>query len=91
MLFIKYCIQGRRKIINKFLQKFKQYLFLFDEPVKHDFTKDYSKEIFEASGINHDPMNVFYTTSYKGVIRALHFRREKQQANLVRLYLWTCL
>jgi dTDP-4-dehydrorhamnose 3,5-epimerase len=27
---------------------------------------------------------VFYTTSYKGVIRALHFQRVKQQAKLVR-------
>ena len=48
------------------------------------FTKDYSKEVFEANGINHDLMEVFYTTSYKGVIRALHFQREKQQAKLVR-------
>ena len=29
-------------------------------------------------------MEVFYTTSYKGVIRALHFQREKQQPKLVR-------
>ena len=27
---------------------------------------------------------VFYTTSHKGVIRALHFQREKQQPKLVR-------
>lgn len=48
------------------------------------FTKDYSKEVFEANGINHDLIEVFYTTSYKGVIRALHFQREKQQPKLVR-------
>lgn len=48
------------------------------------FTKDYSKEVFEANGIKHDLMEVFYTTSYKGVIRALHFQREKQQPKLVR-------
>lgn len=48
------------------------------------FTKDYSKEVFEANGIKHDLMEVFYTTSYKGVIRALHFQRVMQQAKLVR-------
>ena len=54
------------------------------DDVRGCFTKDYSKEIFEANGINHDLMEVFYTTSYKGVIRALHFQREKQQPKLVR-------
>ena len=48
------------------------------------FTKDYSKEVFEAQGISHDLLEVFYTTSHKGVIRALHFQRVKQQAKLVR-------
>lgn len=48
------------------------------------FTKDYSKEVFEANGIWHDLAEVFYTTSHKGVIRALHFQREKQQPKLVR-------
>ena len=48
------------------------------------FTKDYSKEVFEANGIYHDLKEVFYTTSFKGVIRALHFQREIQQAKLVR-------
>lgn len=48
------------------------------------FTKDYSKEVFEANGIKHNLEEVFYTTSYKGVIRALHFQREKQQPKLVR-------
>ena len=48
------------------------------------FTKDYSKEVFEANGIRHDLAEVFYTTSHKGVIRALHFQREKQQPKLVR-------
>ena len=41
------------------------------DDVRGSFTKDYSKE-------------VFYTTSHKGVIRALHFQREKQQPKLVR-------
>ena len=48
------------------------------------FTKDYSKEAFEANGIKHDLAEVFYTTSHRGVIRALHFQREKQQPKLVR-------
>ena len=48
------------------------------------FTKDYSKEIFEQNGIKHELAEVFYTTFYKGVIRAIHFQREKQQPKLVR-------
>lgn len=48
------------------------------------FTKDYSKEVFEANGIAYDLAEVFYTTSHKGVIRAIHFQREKQQPKLVR-------
>lgn len=48
------------------------------------FTKDYSREVFEANGIRHDLSEVFYTTSFKGVIRALHFQRVRQQAKLVR-------
>ena len=40
--------------------------------------------MFEANGIKHELQEVFYTTSHKGVIRALHFQREKQQPKLVR-------
>lgn len=47
-------------------------------------TKDYSKEIFEKNGIDHNLSEVFYTTSHKGVIRALHFQRIKQQPKLIR-------
>lgn len=54
------------------------------EDIRGCFTKDYSKEVFEENGIAHDLKEVFYTTSHKGVIRALHFQREKQQAKLVR-------
>lgn len=54
------------------------------DDVRGCFTKDYSKEVFEANGIHHDLMEVFYTTSYKGVIRAMHFQRVKQQPKLVR-------
>lgn len=54
------------------------------DDIRGCFTKDYSKEVFEANGIHHDLAEVFYTTSHKGVIRALHFQREKQQPKLVR-------
>ena len=54
------------------------------DDVRGRLTKDYSKEVFEANGITHNLTEVFYTTSYKCVIRALHFQREKQQAKLVR-------
>lgn len=48
------------------------------------FIKDYSKEVFEANGIIHDLKEVFYTNSHKGVVRAIHFQREKPQPKLVR-------
>ena len=54
------------------------------EDVRGCFTKDYSKEVFAQHGIDHDLQEVFYTTSKKGVIRALHFQRVKQQPKLVR-------
>lgn len=54
------------------------------DDIRGCFTKDYSKEIFEANGVLHNLAEVFYTTSHKGVIRALHFQREKQQPKLVR-------
>jgi len=54
------------------------------DDIRGCFTKDYSKEIFEENGIHHELAEVFYTTSHKGVIRALHFQRVKQQPKLVR-------
>ena len=54
------------------------------DDIRGCFTKDYSKEVFEANGIQHDLAEVFYTTSHKSVIRALHFQRVKQQPKLVR-------
>lgn len=54
------------------------------DDIRGCFTKDYSREIFEQNGIHHDLAEVFYTTSHKGVIRALHFQRVKQQPKLVR-------
>lgn len=54
------------------------------DDIRGCFTKDYSKEVFEANGIHHDLAEVFYTTSHRGVIRALHFQRVMQQPKLVR-------
>jgi dTDP-4-dehydrorhamnose 3,5-epimerase len=48
------------------------------------FIKDYSHEEFGKNGISHDLREVFYTSSYKGVIRAIHFQRIKEQSKLVR-------
>lgn len=48
------------------------------------FTKDYSGEVFQANGIDYHLAEVFYTTSHKGVVRALHFQRVRQQPKLVR-------
>lgn len=54
------------------------------EDIRGCFTKDYSREVFEANGVRHELVEVFYTTSHKGVVRALHFQRVKQQPKLVR-------
>lgn len=48
------------------------------------FVKDYSKEYFESQGLEYNLKEVFYTSSYKGVIRAIHFQREYTQPKLVR-------
>ena len=48
------------------------------------FVKDYNIDMFKANGIEHELKEVFYTISKKGVIRAIHFQLEKQQAKLVR-------
>ena len=52
--------------------------------IRGAFIKDYSKEVFEANGLEHNLAEVFYTVSHKGVIRALHFQRVHEQAKLVR-------
>lgn len=54
------------------------------DDIRGCFTKDYSREVFEANGIHHNLAEVFYTTSHKGVVRALHFQRVMQQPKLVR-------
>ena len=52
--------------------------------IRGGFVKDYSFETFSQNGINYELKEVFYTISHKGVIRALHFQRVKQQPKLVR-------
>lgn len=56
----------------------------YSDDIRGGFLKDYSKEVFEQNGITHDLKEVFYTISHKGVVRAMHFQRVKQQAKLVR-------
>lgn len=56
----------------------------YSDDIRGGFLKDYSKEVFELHGIIHDLKEVFYTYSHKGVIRAIHFQKTKQQAKLVR-------
>ena len=63
----------------------------YAQDLRGGFTKDYSKKVFCEHGIDHNLQEVFYTTSKKGVIRALHFQRVKQQPKLVRCvcgYVW---
>ena len=57
--------------------------FVADD-IRGSFIKDYSDEVFRANGIEHGLMEVFYTKSHKGVIRALHFQRRYTQPKLVR-------
>lgn len=56
----------------------------YADDVRGYLLKDYSQEVFEQNGIPYDLKEVFYTSSFKGVIRALHFQRVKQQPKLVR-------
>ena len=56
----------------------------YADDIRGGFLKDYSKEVFEQNGITHDLKEVFYTISHRGVVRAMHFQRVKQQAKLVR-------
>lgn len=54
------------------------------EDERGSFIKDYSSDLFEQCHISHNLKEVFYTESRKGVIRAIHFQRVKEQAKLVR-------
>jgi len=48
------------------------------------FIKDYHFDTFSSAGINHKLKEIFYTSSKKGVIRALHTQVKKPQAKLIR-------
>lgn len=56
----------------------------FADDNRGGFLKDYNVDTFRANGIEHELKEVFYTISRRGVIRAMHFQLEKQQAKLVR-------
>ncbi len=56
----------------------------YEGDLRGGFIKDYSQEIFQANGLRHDLAEVFYTVSHAGVVRGLHFQRERQQPKLVR-------
>lgn len=56
----------------------------YSDDLRGGFLKDYSKDVFKQNGIDYNLEEVFYTLSHKGVIRAMHFQRLKQQAKLVR-------
>ncbi len=46
--------------------------------------KDYHEQTFLSNGVELGLREVFYTSSKKGVIRAVHFQTTKPQAKLVR-------
>lgn len=46
--------------------------------------KDYNKEVYLKYAINFGIEEIFYTSSKKGVIRAIHFQRSKPQSKLIR-------
>lgn len=56
----------------------------FAEDNRGGFLKDYNIDVFAKNGIAHELKEVFYTISKRGVIRAIHFQLDKQQAKLVR-------
>ena len=56
----------------------------YAEDYRGGLLKDYNIEVFRKNGINHELREVFYTISKRGVIRAIHFQLEMQQAKLVR-------
>ena len=56
----------------------------FADDNRGGFIKDYSDDIFLENGIDYKIKEVFYTISHRGVIRAIHFQENKQQAKLVR-------
>lgn len=56
----------------------------YADDARGSFIKDYSEEIFLSNGVGYPIREVFYTNSFKGTVRAMHFQRVKQQPKLVR-------
>lgn len=54
------------------------------EDNRGELVKDFNCEIFRDNGIEYNLKETFYTVSKRGVIRAVHFQLDKQQAKLVR-------
>ena len=52
--------------------------------IRGGFVKDYNVDTFKDNGVDHELKEVFYTISKPGVIRAIHFQLDRQQAKLVR-------
>ena len=46
--------------------------------------KDYNVETFRTAGIEYELKETFYTTSHRGVLRAIHFQLGKPQPKLMR-------
>ena len=46
--------------------------------------KDYNIDEYKAVGIDYELKETFYTTSKRGVLRAIHFQLEKPQPKLMR-------
>lgn len=49
-----------------------------------EFIKDYSNFEFAKNGIDFSIKETFYSFSFKGVIRGMHYQTTKEQAKLVR-------
>ena len=56
----------------------------FSSDERGGLIKDYNINTFFDNGINYELKETFYTISYKGVIRAIHFQLGHQQSKLVR-------
>ncbi len=56
----------------------------FADDERGGFIKDYNIDTFRDNGIDYKLKETFYTLSKRGVIRAIHFQLEHQQAKLVR-------
>lgn len=54
------------------------------EDVRGCFIKDWSQSVFEEAGLDHALKETFYTISHPGVVRAIHFQRNRQQPKLMR-------